>query len=167
MIETKVKIDNNVQEELNQKPKTISIICMLIGTLGLIVYIILSVVLDPVPVWVDFLLIFSAFLGVGIVEYFVVARVNKLAAKDDANSDVKLTFYEDYYIIEETKNNEEIGKKKIFYKDIGRVRETKNYLFIQPAKSINAFNPVNKNLVSAEELSQIKEYLKAAKGKKK
>ncbi len=163
MIETKVRIDEKVQEDLNQKPKMISIIFMLVGTLGLIAYIILSVVLDPVPLWVEFFLMFAAFLGIGVVQYFVVKQTNKNSMKDENQTELSIVFNDDHYIASSFKNGEEIGRQKVMYSDVTIVRETTDYFFIKPSRAIQAFHTVDKKAVSAEDFAQIKAYFKHAK----
>jgi len=160
MIEVKTVIDSNVQKELNFKAFLVSLIMLILGSVGIVCYIIFSVITTKYETILFYVLLLSAVcFVVGLIGVITIKNVNKKAAGRDC--EVKLIFEEDYYIINEFRNNEQVATVKIFYKDVLKTRETKNYFFIYQIATVA--HPIKKSELSIENLTLIKNYIKQNK----
>jgi len=70
-------------------------------------------------------------------------------------------FDQEYFYVSTTKNGDNLGNMKIYYKDIIKVKETENYLFLY-INRINAY-PIDKATTSKEDLILIKGLIEKSK----
>ena len=158
MLKCKVKIDENLQKELNQKLKNILTIALIISIIGLITYIAISLFIEEK--WLDVLLwVFSIVFGYSLVMIVTINKTNKKSVANNLSSEIEL--YEEFMNIISFKNNEQFATTKVFYKDIIKIKETQNYLFLYPNKA-QAF-AIPKSEFSSEEFSLIKVWAYSAK----
>lgn len=159
MIETNVKVDYSLQKELNGKSKLVSLIMLIVGIAGLIVYVLLGAILPGEPKWVELFLVFAIPFGVGLVCLVTINITNKKSLEGDR--ELKLAFSEDSYMVSEVKNGEKIAEVKVYYKDVLKTRETKNYFFIY--QNLTIAYPIKKSDVSSDDLNKIKNLISEAK----
>ncbi len=166
MIETKAVVDEKLQKELNFRAFIISLIMLIIGIVGILALIILTAIKDVIfSELIDFslLICFAMFFVIGVIGIINLKNVNKKAILNRA--ELTMQFDEEFYIIIENKHEEQVANAKIYYKDIVKTKETKNYFFIYPNSLIA--HPILKSEISNENLQLIKERVKLAKKNKK
>lgn len=155
------EVNQKLYIELNQTVKKNSKISLIFGIIGLVAYIGISVYKEYA--WLDYLLWISAILfGFGLV---FVLTINKSIKKAKDNIIVTENEIEETFMnITDTKNGEQVGSAKIYYKDIIKVKETQNYLFLYPNKQM-AY-PISKQGMKAEEIAQVKNWINSARTSK-
>ena len=150
MITIKTKLDENMQKELVRPALTTYLFMMIIGIIGLLAYIIIGTVVENANV--EYLLVFSIPFGMGLVFYLVIKRQLK-QIKNSTNLNI-YEFYEDFVNVKTMNNGEDVGTVKVYYKDIIKKRESKNYFFLF-INNVNAF-PVAKFGLTEDELKEIR-----------
>lgn len=159
----KVKIDRKVQDELNKNIQIVSIICLIVGVIGLIAYIVLGAIIESEPFWIEFFLAFSAPFAFGLV--MLVINANNKKKVEKAVIEDAFDFQEEFMMVESSKNGEVVSNLKFYYKEIIKVKETNNYLFLYPNKA-SAF-AIPKHDLSEDELNTLKGWVKIAREKSK
>lgn len=158
MLKCSVKIDDKLQKELNQKMKNRFMIAFIVSLVGLVAYVAVSMFVEYK--WLDVLLwVFAIIFGYSLVMIITINKINKKTAGNNLSSQLEIN--EDFMIIISFKNNIQFATTKIFYKEIIKVKETENYLFLYPDKS-QAF-PIPKSEFTSEEFSLIKVWVYSAK----
>lgn len=161
MFKCSVKVNQQMQKELNEKLWRYSIISVIVGALGILAYIIFGGADDSIW-WDMFLWSFAFFFGFGIIMLFTVKKVNKNSVERNIVDEIELN--ETYLTETITKNGEVIATNKHYCKDFLKIRETENYLFLYVNKASAV--PVLKSAFSPEELSTIKLWVNSEKIKK-
>ena len=156
-----LKVDRELQEELNKTLKRNCLIMVIIGAIGLVAYIAISMFIEHFLLEI-FLWIFAGLLGVGVCLLIVINKTNKKAADNNFIGEYEL--FEEYLIVNTFKNDEQISTIKLYYKDVIKIKETENYIFLYPNKQI-AY-PIAKKKLLPEELSMVKLWINAARLKK-
>jgi len=156
-----VKVDRELQEEVNKTLKRNCLIMVIIGAIGLVAYIAISMFIEHFLLEI-FLWIFAGLLGVGVCLLIVINKTNKKAADNNFIGEYEL--FEEYLIVNTFKNDEQISTIKLYYKDVIKIKETENYIFLYPNKQI-AY-PIAKKKLLPEELSMVKLWINAARLKK-
>ncbi len=155
------EINEEVQIELTKSAKRNSIIAIVAGIVGLIAYVGLSMWKElfvfEVLLWVS-----AIVFALGLVCLLTINKIVKQAGKSNIVGEYELE--ETSMMITAIKDGEQISTAKVYYKDIVKVRETQNYLFLYTTKQI-AY-PVPKSKLTPEEFSMIKLWVSAAKAKK-
>ena len=156
-----IEINESLQNELNKKVKQNCKLAIIIGIIGLAFYIAVSMFFEhfflEILSW-----IFIAFAGGGIGLLIVVNRTNKKACERKLTAEYEL--FEDYMVVVSQKDGIEISTMKLFYKDVIKIKETENYIFLYADKQ-TAF-PIQKNKLTPEELSTARLWINAHKTKK-
>jgi len=133
MIEKNAVVDSNVQKALNKKLWIASLVLLIVGAVGMVSYIIIGVAIKNEPEWLDVLLYVFAFMfAFGLVFLITVNKTNAAALKNDAK--LNYMFFEDYVLVTSYKGNENVGTLKIYYKELAKVKETKEYIFLYQTK---------------------------------
>jgi len=156
-----VKVDRELQEEVNKTLKRNCLIMVIIGAIGLVAYIAISMFIEHFLLEI-FLWIFAGLLGVGVCLLIVINKTNKKAADNNFIGEYEL--FEEYLIVNTFKNDEQVSTIKLYYKDVIKIKETENYIFLYPNKQI-AY-PIAKKKLLPEELSMVKLWINAARLKK-
>ena len=155
------EINQQLQTELNKNSKRNSIIATIIGIAGLIAYIALSMwkelLVFEIMLWVS-----ACLFGCGLVYIATINKANKRASSLKIVGEYQLE--ETFMFITAFKDGEQIGSSKTYYKDLIKIRETENYLFLYPNRQI-AY-PVPKNKLTPEELSMVKLWVGSQMAKK-
>lgn len=158
------KMDAEMVAESCAELKKLSIVMMIVGAVGLVFYVLSGVieVFAKFGFLLDVILWLSAFLLVfGITFFGSGKRLNKqLLNKNLVNV---YDFYDDYFMEESLDNGEVVGTVKHFYKDVYKVTQSQNYLFVYINK-VN-FLPVHVAGITEEDLTYIKSRFEAV-GKK-
>ena len=156
MFEGSTKIDVSVQKQLNKKLFIVSLILIIIGGIGSVTYIVLSV-LDII--WSTYLLVFCLPLGVGI-GYLYLIRKNIKTVSSQTHENF-YTFEQDYFNVKTLRNGEEIGNSKIYYKDLVKVKEIGKYIFLYINQA--SAMPIDKTTLKDDDLILLKAFLKINK----
>lgn len=161
IIKFSLEINQEVQTELNKSLKRNCIIALVIGIIGFVAYISISMFFEhfilEVLLWV-----FAFAFGFGLVFLITINKTNKKVVASKMVGEYEL--FEEFMTIDSIKDGEKISSAKVYYKDIIKIKETENYIFLYPNKQI-AY-PIPKNKLSAEELSTVKLWVHSAKIKK-
>lgn len=160
MIKCSVEFNKELVKELNGKVKLGSLISMIIGIVGLCAYITISMFIEAF--WLEvFLWVFAIMFGFGLVFFLKLDKINNETIKSKIINEYELN--EEFMNVTSIKNGEAIGTSKIYYKDLVKVKETNNFLFLYP-NNAQAFAISKK--ISTEELSLLKVWVHSAKIKK-
>ena len=161
MITIKTKLDDKMQKDL-VRPALITELCaMIIGIIGLLAYIIIGTVVENAQV--EYLLVFSITFGFGLV-FYLIAKKQLNQTKNSSKINI-YEFYEDYVNIKTMENGEDVGTAKVYYKDIVKKRESKNYFFLF-INNVNAL-PIAKCELTEDELKEIRTLLNFQEKKQK
>ena len=157
-----VKVDEKLQKELNESIWIKSLIALIVGAVGLAIYIVVGVFVEDNLFWDIFLWVMAILFGYGLTMLVTIKKTNKKSVLNNFTDDIEL--FEDR--VEETikKGDDIISTTKHYYKDLFKIRETENYLFLYPNKM--GAVPVPKKAFSPEEFSKIKLWVNSAKAKK-
>lgn len=154
MFKFTTEIDEKSQKALSKNVINFCIACIVIGSIGLLTYIVLGTINDN-PYY-DFILLFSIPFAIGLV-YLVLIKKNikNMTLKKFTN---EYEFNEDHFNVTSIQNNEPVGTQKIYYKDIYKTRETDEYIFVY----INKYSAyiMKKSNVESGYLSTLRAILK-------
>lgn len=161
MFKCSVKIDENLQSEINKKASNVCLVLTIIGSVGLIMYIILGTIFDSKWLYV-LLWVMAILFGFGLTYMISIKKVNKKAASNGWINEIEI--YEECANITSIKNNETMSTMKLYYRDVLKTRETENYFIIY----INKLSAITipKKSFTHEELSTIKLWIETARMKK-
>lgn len=134
MIRIKTDINEKAQKSLSKDTINFCIVALVIGSIGLLAYIILATIFENN--YLDILLLFSIPFGVGLVYIIFINKNIKAMAESKITNEYE--FEENYFNVISSKNGEEFGRQKVYYKDIYKVKEKEEYIFIYINK-INAY----------------------------
>lgn len=161
MFKCSVKIDENLQKEINQKMWVTSLILTIVGSIGLCVYIILGTFFENI--FLELFLWCVAFMfGFGLVFLITINKTNKKASGLNITDEFEIN--EEFVNLTTMKNNGVISTAKIYYKDIIKIRETENYLVLYLNKASALTIP--KKSFSEEDYSTVKLWVYSAKQRK-
>ncbi|MBQ7798145.1 MAG: YcxB family protein [Clostridia bacterium] len=148
------EINQEVQIELNKKAKRNSIIALIVGLVGLLVYICIPTSVEYFLL--EILLWVSSFIFVfGIVFLVTINKANKKVIANKITAEFELE--EGYMIVNSIKNGEQINSSKVYYKDIVKIRETEHYIFLYPNRQM-AY-PLPKSKLTNEEVTTLRSWL--------
>ena len=125
-MEVKTSLDERMQKELLRTP----IICCWI----IIVFGIISLVLTIATAIIDkklnttILVATAFFLVMGVI--LLISFNKTIQSVQKSNRENVYTFYDDYVEIKTMYHDEVAGSSKLYYSDIYKVKETKNFIFI-------------------------------------
>ncbi len=156
-----IEINESLQKELNKSLKRNCKLAMIIGIIGLAFYIAITMFVEhfilEVLSWV-----FIALAGGGIGLLIVIKTTNKKASERKLIGHYEL--FEDHMFVVTEKEGIQISSIKLFYKDVVKIKETENFIFLYADKQ-TAF-PIQKNKLSPEDLSTAKLWINSHKTKK-
>lgn len=145
------KINGKMQQELLLGFKVIGLISLILGAIGLTVDIVLEVAeVHSFALLTTFA--FALLLVMGIV--MVVYNAKLVKQSERINKENLYIFYDEYFEIKTIYHGEVEDKTKLYYSDILKVKETKNYIFIYPDNT-KALGIDKKNVPSLEELRKL------------
>lgn len=165
-IKVATPINLQVQKELNANSMLVALILTVIGAVGVAAafgwYLAFVIMDKPDTVAFVVLVIFAASLGGGIGLLCLVKKAQKTvmgAKKVDT-----CEFFSDHFDASETLNGEQVANIKIYYNQIIRAKETKNYIFIYI--HAQAAYPVSKEGLTDAELERLRAIFRLKPGVK-
>ena len=161
MIVCKTELDKEAQKALTRTFFILSLISLIVGAIGLVLYIVLNIFLTSS--YLDVLLVCSLPFGFGLV---YIIMINNIIERTSASKIVnEYTFENDYFMVSSIKNEEVVSTNKIYYKEIYKIKEKDGYLLLYINLS-NAYIIKEGNL-SSENLTLLKAILKIGKNETK
>lgn len=150
-MQIRTKIDGKMQKELLMWQIVCSWILLGIGTAGLIVYIGVCVGLDlkeNYPLLISCSIVFA----VGLV--FVVTY-NKIVKNAEVINKTNIyTISQEFMQIETEYHGEIQESTKLYYSDIFKIKETKNYIYVYP-DTTKAYPIEKKNILDIDSLRRL------------
>lgn len=161
MIVCKTELDKEAQKALTRTFFILSLVSLIVGAIGLVLYIVLNIFLTSS--YLDVLLVCSLPFGFGLV---YIIMINNIIERTSASKIVnEYTFENDYFMVSSIKNGEVVSTNKIYYKEINKIKEKDGYLLLYINLS-NAYIIKEGNL-SSENLTLLKAILKIGKNETK
>ena len=140
--------------EYRKKLKIISLISLILGTAGVIMYIVGSVIdMDEAPLWVNIFLLFAVPLALGLIGYITIARLKKREKEENGSSEC--LFFADCFFYTFKSAKIAVFTEQFVYSDAVLKRENERYGYIF-VKSKGLFLVFSKAGLSAEELNSIR-----------
>ncbi len=156
MFECSTKIDVSVQKQLNKRLFMLSLILIIFGAIGSIAYIVLSTLNYEWSVW---LVAFCIPLGVGIGYLWLINKNIKFVST--VSMENIYCFEKNFFNVKILRNGEEVANSKIYYKDLIKIKECGNYMFLF-INHVYSF-PVDKTKLKEDELILLQAFLKNSK----
>ncbi len=154
MVICKTEISREVQAELFKNAKIAYIIALVIGSVGLLAYIILSVFIES-P-YLDALLLFAIPFGFGLVFLISINITIKKAEQNKAENEY--VFDDEFFAVTSSRNGDVVGTSKTYYKNIYKAKENKTFILIYLNRQ-QVF-PIKKANLTDDQLAEIKSLLK-------
>lgn len=154
----KVKVDEQVQKEVNFATQIMSIISLAIGSVGLILYIILCVALGSIKILTLLLGISTFFFVFGLIMLITVAKANARGVAQNVTDEYNLN--DEFVEVKSLRNEEIVAMQKTYYNELVKFKETKNYYILYPTTTQAYVIP--KTSFTPEELSELKSWIKKA-----
>ena len=154
MVECETVIDIKVQKKLTKKTYIVSIIALIIGSIGLVAYLVLSSIINKF--WTEIFLIFTFPFTFGLI-YLITLRKNYkiLDNKIMVNCYV---FEESGFTVTTIQNDNNMGSSQMSYSNIYKCKEIDDYIFIYLNK--NSAFPIDKKRLKETQLLELKDLLK-------
>lgn len=150
MITIETKYSKKMYDELFNNSIIICSVCAIIGLLIFIFYLVTYITLHS-----SYMLFCGLFIMIcSFITTFMSLYQKSTQIKKDLNKKSVTVFNEDYMEVTDYNNEEQIGFEKVYYKDIIKIRETKNFLFLYPNRVL-AY-PISKDNLTIENINQIK-----------
>ena len=148
----KTKIDENVQKELSKNMLIFSYICFVLGAIALIAIVSYETIKN-VEISIEYDILVSAIFALGLILIISVKITIKNAKV--LNRENVYTFKDEYFEIQTMYHNEVEATQKIYYADIYKIKETKNYIFIY--QNFNRAFPISKS--ATENLDELRKLI--------
>ena len=156
-IKVKTPIKEQMQKEFLRNLFITSLVCLIIGSVGIALYIVLDVI--SVFGWAEpsfALLIACAFaFGFGLI-FIITTKIAVKKARSENKVEV-CEFFSDHVIVYDYVDGENIAQVKVYYNRIVKRKETKSYLFFYVNAA--AMCPVEKAAMTQEELNFVRSLL--------
>ena len=118
--------------EYRKKLRTVSLIALIMGAVGVVVYIIGAFFETDdggTPLWLDIFIIFAVPLGLGLVSYITIARLHVREKKENCMAEI--SFYADcFFYRSKSASRPEERSESFFYPNAVLKRETERYGYI-------------------------------------
>lgn len=173
-IKTRVQINGDLQRRMNRKTKLFGVIGTVLGAVLLVAYFATDITLtmlaeverlenyEDYEVLLQILLWCAAVIfAVGLMCIFL-ARAN-IKNAERLNQTDEYAFFDNYFTVTTVRGGEELGKVKQYYADFFKVKETKEFFLLFPNRA-TAY-PVEKGLLTEEEITQLRKVLPLRKNK--
>lgn len=157
-IKVETRLDENAQKEFMRTLFIVSLICLVIGSIGIVGYIVWNVtsaILETYEPDIVILIAVAVFFAFGLIFVLTYNKVVKKARTEDKKEEYE--FFSNYLIANDYLNGEQVATVKIYYKNIIKRRETKNYLFF--FVQTNAACALSKAALTKEELNTVRSLL--------
>lgn len=157
-IKVETTLDEKAQKEFMAKLFIVSLVCLIIGSIGIAAYLvwdITAIILETYEPSIFILFVVMLSFAFGLI--FIISRnkVVKKARAEDKREEYE--FFSNYLIANDYLNGEQVATVKIYYKQISKRRETKNYLFF--FIQTNAACALSKEALTEGELNTVRALL--------
>lgn len=159
---TSIKADYNLQKEINMRAFVISLVMLILSAALMIVYIVVTNIKGTDAFWLVILVVAVIMFAVSLVNVILIRKINKTA--NEKSVELRYVFNEDYYVAEEYKNSENTATVKVYYSEVFKTRETKNYFVIY--RSAQIAHPISKKDVDEKQLQALKNVILCNKARK-
>lgn len=153
-----VKLDSNVQKEMNKNLWVTSLISFVLSFLGVISYLVVDYLYSASWVNIYLCVVFIAFV-LGFAFFLVVNNMNRKTLNDNFVLDVEI--YESYFVSTTRDKDQVLASINLKYDNVVKIKETKKFLFLYLSRTMAV--PICKNQFSKEEISMIKVWVNAPK----
>ena len=153
MFTAKTGINKEIPKELSRPVYIVSIVALVIGIVGMVAYVVLGTIFDNPEI--EYMLAFSFPFAFGLV---LLITINKLCNNADKIPQYnQYTFEEEYFMATTYRCGENVGTVKLYYKDLAKSRESKNYIFMY----LNKYSAVAvaKDQLNSDELILLRSFL--------
>lgn len=153
MFTVKTDINKEIQKELSRPLFIVGIVTLVLGIFGIVAYIVLGTIFDNPEI--EYMLFFSLPFSFGLV---LLITINKLCKNADKIPQYnQYTFEEQYFMVTTYRRGENVGTVKLYYKDLVKSRESKNYIFMY----LNKYSAVAvaKDQLNSDELILLRSFL--------
>lgn len=157
MFSCKTKFTIEMQKQLNSTKLKAAIAITAIGGVGIFVYLLTAFFPNITDAMVDWMLVFTIPLVLGLIMLFSIGKTNGAIKKVNIINEYE--FNEDHIIISTIRSNEKVGTVKFYYKDFVKVKETKDYIYLYQNR-MSAF-PIDKNGLAETDLIILRGILRA------
>lgn len=157
-IKVRTVMNDEVHRELNHANYVLSIIYLVLGSVLLFGYIVLSTLFDESPLFGDYFVmcILGAVLLVTGILVFIGQKKN-LALMRSRQQVEEHEFFSDHIICREYEFGEQVSVNKLYYGRIVRKKETKSFIFLYNT-NVTAL-AIDKRTIDFNELSAIRSLL--------
>ncbi len=124
----KTELNASMLRELNAKVKLIYKILLIVGIIGMVAYIVLGTILEEEVWWCEILLVFAIPFAIGLIMLLAITKMEK--STEGSFKYNEYLFEDEYFMVETFSNGENIRNAKIYYKDVVKLKETTNYIFL-------------------------------------
>lgn len=154
--------NKTMQIELNKNAKQGGFRVLIIAVLALIISIAYIIWKNNVVSYV-LLTLAILLLVFGVTLIILVNIAVKKAIKNSESNKIvfESEIEKDHIYIANITNGEQVGSSKAYYKDIIKVVETENYIFLYP--NLQVAYPISKNGMSQEDIETIKSWINSAR----
>ena len=157
-IKIETRLDENVQKEFMAKTFIVSLVCLILGSVGLVAYLtwdVLSEFIEIKAPSIVLLIAFSCLFAFGLV--FIISRNKVVKKARSENKSEVYEFFNNYVVANDYFNGEQVATVKIYYNQIVKRKETKNYIFFYVQAT--AACPVSKANLTEGELNAVRALL--------
>ncbi len=157
-IKIETQLDENAQKEFMGKLFIGSLISLILGSVGIAAYLvwdITAIILEAYEPGIYILIIVACLFAFGLIFIISYNKVVKKARTEDKKEVYE--FFSNYVVANDYLNGEQVATVKIYYKQISKRRETKNYLYF--FVNTNAACAVNKAAMTEGELNAVRSLL--------
>ncbi len=168
LVETSVTVDGALQARLMKKMRILGLLGTVLGPVLLLFYLVASTVFETlaeeqgfvIAPWLDNVMQCALYGGgfllvIGLI-LFLGARGSVKNIKTAYHANYR--FYEGYVLIETERQGEEISRLKLYYADLVKVKENKQFFFLNNTAT-TAF-VVEKSRLTQEEIGAIRRVLR-------
>ena len=149
-MKSRVELNEQVQKELNKQLNTISKIVIIVSAVLLAIYIAVSVFVENIFVELIFYIALAG-IGFGVFILVYTSMLKKQTLKQNIINEIE--FFNDFFEVTSYKEGVQIGLSKIFYKDLKKIKNTENYIFLY-TNNLQAF-PISKKDINMAEITNI------------
>lgn len=157
-IKIETQLDERAQKEFMGKLFIVSLVCLIIGSVGIAAYMawsITAIILETYEPSIVILVVFAFLFAFGLIFVISYNKIIKKARTEDKKEVYE--FFNSYVVANDYVNGEQVATVKIYYKNIVKRKETKNYIYFY--MQANAACPVGKADMTEGELNAIRSLL--------
>ena len=157
-IKVETRLDENVQKEFMAKTFIVSLVCLILGSVGIVAYLTWDILSEFIAIKAPsfvLLVVFACAFAFGLV--FVISRNKVVKKARTENKKEVYEFFNNYVVANDYLNGEQVATVKIYYNQIIKRKETKNYIFF--FVQATAACPVSKAGLTEGELNAIRALL--------